>query len=99
MALLYICLAPCFNRSRPRRRPSSSPGDRGSLQDGRRKASDGSFARTTRRTAEDEGRGREGLGQDAKQIRFYEAPFWTALAWGVKMALINLFFSSTNAVN
>ena len=29
------------------------------------KASDGSFARTTRKTVEDEGRGREGLGQDA----------------------------------
>src|ERR1700693_941178 len=35
------------------------------------KASDGSFARTTRKTAEDEGRrrGRGRLGQDAKQIR------------------------------
>jgi hypothetical protein len=33
------------------------------------KASDGSFARTTRKTAEDAGRrqGREGLGQDVKQ--------------------------------
>ena len=32
------------------------------------KASGGSFARTTRKTAEDEGRRRERFGHDAKQI-------------------------------
>jgi hypothetical protein len=50
------------------------------------KASDGSFARTTRKTAEDEGRRREreGLGQDANRslrqkvghmIRVFQADF------------------------
>jgi hypothetical protein len=33
------------------------------------KASGGSFARTTRKTAEDEGRRRGGLGHDAKHIQ------------------------------
>jgi hypothetical protein len=33
------------------------------------KASGGSFARTIRKTAEDEGRRREGLGHDAKHVQ------------------------------
>jgi hypothetical protein len=46
------CLAPCLNRPRPRRRPSSSVGNRGSLQDERRmngESNGRSFARITRK--------------------------------------------------
>src|ERR1700760_3986623 len=60
------CLASSPNPPPRRRRPSSSIGDRGGLLGGKKdewrkqKASDGSFALTTRKTAENEGRG--GLG-------------------------------------
>jgi len=83
-----IYLAPCLNRGRPRRRPSSSVGDRGSLQDGRRMNGE-SKRREFRPYHPKNGRGRRGgLGRDAKQIQGFNPGNGTPVATGPHKALL-----------